>query len=57
MEEWQEKLRCRNSRKGAIGKQPETCQNKANGLSPPVTFTHDPLNNYNTAVLKRSARR
>jgi hypothetical protein len=41
-----EKLRCWNSRKGAIGKQSETYQHKANGLSPSLTFTHGLLNNY-----------
>jgi hypothetical protein len=29
---------------GAIGKKPEMCQNKANGIPPSVTFTHTPLN-------------
>jgi hypothetical protein len=27
----------------AIGKKPETCQNKANGFPPSVTRTHDRL--------------
>jgi hypothetical protein len=35
---------------GAIGKQPETFQKKGNGLSPSVTFTHDPLNNYSVLI-------
>ena len=30
---------------GTLGKKPETCQHTANGLSPSVTFTHNPLNN------------
>jgi replicative DNA helicase len=31
---------------GAIGKPPETFQKQGNDLSPSVTFTQDPLNNY-----------
>jgi hypothetical protein len=31
---------------GLMGKQPKTCQQKGNGLSPSVTSTYYPLNNY-----------
>jgi hypothetical protein len=31
---------------GAMGRLPETFQQQGNDLSPSVTFTQDPLNNY-----------
>jgi hypothetical protein len=37
---------CKNLDMGAIGKPPETFQKQGNDLSPSVTFTQDPLNNY-----------
>ena len=38
--------RCRDRGIGAIGKQPEQFQKKGHGLSPSVTSTYYPLNNY-----------
>jgi nucleotide-binding universal stress UspA family protein len=40
---------------GAIAKKPKTFQQTANGLSPSVTFTHDPLNNYVAMHLAKGA--
>jgi hypothetical protein len=42
---------------GEIGKKPETFHQTASGLSPSVTFTHDPLKNYVcTALVYRPGR-
>jgi len=35
---------------GTLVKKPDTFQQPANGLSPSVTFTHDPLNNYKSSA-------
>jgi hypothetical protein len=45
----------RDPGRGAIAQTPETCQPTANGLSPSVTFTHDPLNNYPHSIRPRRA--
>jgi hypothetical protein len=39
----------------AIAKKPETVQPTAHGLSPSVTFTHDPLNHYPHSIRPRRA--
>jgi hypothetical protein len=56
LEGWPEKIAPlgRAPGMGAIGKQPEPFQHTANGLSPAVTFTHDPLNN--DALLRQGGR-